>query len=68
MILYVIETGPGDISYVSQLASDIINKVNFIAGCTTYMNLIKDLTGGKKIISIGMTKEVWRVEKIIEQL
>ena len=38
-----------------------------IAGYTTYINLIADLVKDKKIISTGMTKEVQRVEKAIEQ-
>ena len=66
MTLYVIGTGPGDISYMSQRAIDIIKEVDCIAGYTTYINLIKDLVAGKEIISTGMTKEVQRVEKAIE--
>ncbi len=66
MTLYVIGTGPGDISYMSQRAIDIIKEVDCIAGYTTYINLIKDLAAGKEIISTGMTKEVQRVEKAIE--
>ncbi|MCP4673715.1 MAG: precorrin-3B C(17)-methyltransferase, partial [Desulfobacula sp.] len=66
MTLYVIGTGPGDISYMSQRAVDIIKKVDCIAGYTTYIKLINDLAAGKEVISTGMTKEVLRVEKAIE--
>ncbi len=66
MTLYVIGTGPGDISYMSQRAIEIIKRVDCIAGYTTYINLIKDIVKEKKIISTGMTKEVQRVEKAID--
>lgn len=66
MTLYVIGTGPGDISYITLRAIEIIKQVDCIAGYTTYINLIKDLIPGKEIISTGMTKEVERVEKAID--
>jgi len=66
MTLYVIGTGPGDISYMSQRAIDTIKRVDCIAGYTTYIDLIKDLIPDKEIISTGMTKEVERVEKAID--
>jgi len=67
MILYVIGTGPGDISYMSQRAIEVIEKVDCVAGYTTYIDLIADLVKDKEIISTGMMKEVERVEKAIEQ-
>ena len=66
MTLYVIGTGPGDISFMSQRAIEIIKQVECIAGYTTYIELIQDLVTDKKIISTGMTKEVERVEKAID--
>ena len=66
MTLYVIGTGPGDISYITLRAIEIIKQVDCIAGYTTYIDLIKDLIPGKEIISTGMTKEVERVEKAID--
>ena len=67
MTLYVIGTGPGDISYMSQRAIEILKQVDCVAGYTTYIELIKDLIQDKEIISTGMMKEVERVEKAIEQ-
>ena len=67
MMLYVIGTGPGDSSYMSQRAIEIIKKVDCVAGYTTYIDLIADLIQDKEIISTGMMKEVERVEKAIEQ-
>lgn len=67
MTLYVIGTGPGDISYMSQRAIEILKQVDCVAGYTTYIELITDLIQDKEIISTGMMKEVERVEKAIEQ-
>jgi len=67
MTLYVIGTGPGDISYMSQRAIEILKEVDCVAGYTTYIELITDLIQDKEIISTGMMKEVERVEKAIEQ-
>jgi len=66
MSLYVIGTGPGDISYMSLRAIEIIKQVDCVAGYTTYIELIADLIKDKEIISTGMMKEVERVEKAIE--
>lgn len=44
-----------------------MNQADAIAGYTTYIDLIQDLIQGKEIISTGMTKEVERVEKAINQ-
>ncbi|MCD4723120.1 MAG: precorrin-3B C(17)-methyltransferase [Desulfobacula sp.] len=59
-------TGPGDISYMSRRAIEIIKQVDCIAGYTTYIDLISDLVKDKQIISTGMMREVERVEKAIE--
>ncbi len=67
MTLYVIGTGPGDISYMSQRAIKILKQVDCVAGYTTYIELITDLIQDKEIISTGMMREVERVEKAIEQ-
>ncbi|WP_291466523.1 precorrin-3B C(17)-methyltransferase, partial [Desulfobacula sp.] len=61
-----IGTGPGDISYMSRRAIEIIKQVDCIAGYTTYIDLISDLVKDKQIISTGMMREVERVEKAIE--
>lgn len=67
MKLYVIGTGPGDVTHMSQRAAEILKQVDCVAGYTTYIELISDLVKDKEIISTGMMKEVERVEKAIEQ-
>lgn len=67
MTLYVIGTGPGDIAHMSCRAKEILEKVDCVAGYTTYIRLVEELVRDKPLISTGMMKEVERVEKAIEQ-
>lgn len=67
MKLYVVGTGPGNLAHMSGRAIRVLGEVDCIAGYSTYIELIKDLIKGKKIISTGMMKEVERVEKAIDQ-
>ena len=43
----------------------MLQKVDTVAGYTTYIDLIRPLIRDKKIVSTGMTKEVQRVESAI---
>jgi precorrin-3B C17-methyltransferase len=51
---------------MSNRAAQVIREADCIAGYTTYIDLIKNLVGDKKIISTGMMKEVDRVEQAID--
>jgi len=53
---------------MAQRALDIIEKVDTIAGYSTYIELIKNIVKGKKVISTTMTKEVQRVELAINEV
>ncbi|THB80103.1 MAG: precorrin-3B C(17)-methyltransferase [Desulfobacteraceae bacterium] len=66
-ILYVVGTGPGDMSHMSKRAVDVISGANSVAGYSTYIELIRELIPDKKIISTGMMKEVERVEMALEE-
>ena len=46
-------------------AHEILKKVDVVAGYSTYIDLVKPLIKGKKIISTAMRKEVDRVEAAI---
>ncbi len=65
--LYVVGIGPGSPEHLTKRASHILASVEVVAGYSTYIDLIRPLIDGKKIISTGMTKEVVRVEAAIEQ-
>jgi precorrin-3B C17-methyltransferase len=66
MKLFVVGTGPGDVSHMSGRARQVLSEVACIAGYTTYIALIKDLVADKQIISTGMMKEIDRVEQAID--
>ncbi len=50
---------------MSLRAYELLKKSHAIAGYSTYIDLIKNIIGSKKVIATGMTKEVERVEKSI---
>jgi precorrin-3B C17-methyltransferase len=63
----VVGIGPGGLNHLTKRAIDVLTSVDVVVGYTTYIDLIRPLIEGKKIISTGMTKEVKRVEAAIEQ-
>ena len=64
--LYIVGIGPGDTRHLTRRAADVLQKVEAVAGYTTYIDLIRPLIRDKQIISTGMTKEVQRVESAIQ--
>ncbi|MCK5099853.1 MAG: precorrin-3B C(17)-methyltransferase, partial [Desulfobacteraceae bacterium] len=66
-MLYIVGTGPGDPDYMASRAKDVLQKVDTVAGYSTYIDLVKDIIKDKKIISTTMTKEVQRVEMAIDE-
>lgn len=65
-MLYVVGIGPGGENYLSQRARQVIQQVEAVAGYRTYLDLIRPLISGKKIIVSGMKKEVERVRESIQ--
>lgn len=66
MKIYVIGTGPGEISQITPKALDAIRAANVIAGYNLYVDLLGDLIEGKEIIQTPMKQEVKRCEAAIE--
>lgn len=66
MKIYVIGTGPGEISQITPKAIDAIKESNVIAGYGVYVDLIEELIEGKEIIQTPMKQEVKRCEMAIE--
>ncbi|MFO7749936.1 MAG: precorrin-3B C(17)-methyltransferase, partial [Desulfobacteraceae bacterium] len=52
---------------MSKRAVDLLEKADTVAGYTTYLDLIREQIGHKQTIATGMTKEVERVEKAVDQ-
>jgi len=62
----IVGTGPGDLDHITPYALKAIRKSDVIVGYGTYLDLIKELTGGKEIVSTGMTQEIDRCRKALE--
>lgn len=61
-MLYVVGIGPGCPLDRTRRAEDAIRRSNVIAGYRTYVDLVGDLTAGKRIIATAMTQETARVQ------
>ena len=64
--LFVVGIGPGSLDHLTKRAKEALASVEVVAGYNTYIELIRPLIDGKKIITTGMTQEVKRVEAAIE--
>lgn len=65
-VLYVVGIGPGGPDYLCERAKTVLERVDVVAGYTTYIKLIEPLIAGKKVVSTGMKKEVDRVEAALD--
>lgn len=66
MKIYVIGTGPGELTQITPKALEAIKKSNVIAGYNLYVELLGELVEGKEIIQTPMKQEVKRCEMAIE--
>lgn len=64
--LFIVGIGPGGPEHLSHRADTVLKTVDTVAGYTTYIDLIRPLVDGKRIISTGMKKEVERVAASID--
>lgn len=65
--LYVVGIGPGGMEHMTLKALETIKKCEVIVGYTFYIELIKDLIGGKRIIKTGMKGEIERCKMAVEE-
>lgn len=63
--LYIIGTGPGSISHLTEAARQAIAESAAIIGYGTYIELVRPLLSGKEVISTGMMHEVERCREAI---
>lgn len=64
--IYVVGIGPGNSEYMTPQARAAILSSDAIVGYDVYVELVKDLTVGKEVVSTGMKKEVERCERALE--
>ena len=65
--LFVVGIGPGGPLDRTRRAEEAIAKSSVVAGYTGYLELIRDLTGGKERIATGMTREAERCRMALER-
>ncbi|KPU45411.1 cobalt-precorrin-3B C(17)-methyltransferase [Oxobacter pfennigii] len=65
--LYVIGIGPGGRGDMTIRAYETIKKCPVIVGYNYYIDILGDLTEGKKIVKTGMRSEVERCKMAVEQ-
>lgn len=65
--VYVVGIGPGGMEHMTLKALEVIKKSEVIVGYTFYIELIKDLTAGKRVIKTGMKGEIERCRMALEE-
>lgn len=64
--IYVIGIGPGGAEYMTPQAREAILESDAIVGYTVYVDLVKDLSEGKEVLSTPMKKEVDRCKMALD--
>ncbi len=64
--LYIVGIGPGDIELLTIKAVNALKESEYVLGHKTYLERIKGLIEGKKIIESGMGREVERVKLAVK--
>jgi precorrin-3B C17-methyltransferase len=65
--LYVIGIGPGGMEHMTLKALETIKNCQVIVGYTFYIELIKDLVDGKRVIKTGMMGEIERCKLAVAE-
>lgn len=60
MKIYVVGIGPGSLDHMTPYSKAAIEKSDVVVGYTVYVELVKELTRGKEVLSTPMKKEVDR--------
>ena len=64
--IYVVGTGPGSADDITPRALKAIRASDAIVGYGPYLELVKELTRGKEVVSTGMAQEIDRCRKAIQ--
>ncbi len=65
--LYIVGTGPGALEDLTPRAREALNQAQVVVGYRAYMQRLGSLVAGKETFSTGMTKELDRCRKALEQ-
>lgn len=66
MKIYVVGIGPGSPDHMTPYAKAAIEKSDVVVGYTVYVELVRELTRGKEVLSTPMKKEVDRCQMALE--
>lgn len=64
--LYVVGLGPGDPSHLTAAARVALAESQVVVGYRTYVDLVRQLLEGKKVLASGMRQEVARARVAVE--
>lgn len=65
--LYLVGLGPGSVEHMTHRAYEVIKASDVLAGYSVYIDQVRHMTQGKKLISRGMGQEKERCELAIEE-
>ena len=66
--LYVVGIGPGGLEHFTTKAIETIRHCDVIVGYHYYIELVAQLTAGKKIVGTGMRSEIERCKRAIDEV
>ncbi|MGH4122025.1 MAG: precorrin-3B C(17)-methyltransferase [Clostridium sp.] len=66
--LYVVGIGPGGLDNLTYKAANVIKKCEVVVGYKFYIELVKEIIVGKKIISTGMKGEIERCKLALQEV
>lgn len=64
--LLLVGFGPGSDDHLTNRARAAIGEADIVVGYTTYIELVKDLLPGKRVIQTGMQEEVVRAKRAVD--
>ncbi len=64
--LYILSSGAGGVSYLSNEAKDALNECEVVVSYTKYAKELKEYLENKEVYTSGMTKEIDRCKEAIE--
>jgi precorrin-3B C17-methyltransferase len=66
--LYVVGIGPGGLDNLTYKAAEVIKRCEVVVGYKFYIELVKEIIVGKKIISTGMKGEIERCKLALQEV
>ena len=65
--IFIVGIGPGNVDEITPKARKFIEAADVIVGYKTYIKLIEEIIGGKKILASGMRQEIQRAQIAVDE-